>query len=454
MSFFLIEREDELTQVLEIEQNELLKIYNATIKESDSYSLRQHGKIALYILFIENHELYVNSMNEFIKKFKIIKRYLKYKLFYFYNEIQNNYSPKKIDNKMIHYFLYENDSNLLVAENECDLRDSPERSEGGDQNSVACEGRYNDRISGIMYNKIENFVVHKKKQNKNKTIINSYKSSDLLHNIIHNNNILLNDVKRNKVKINLPSHEKNDHVYTFEKQVNIIEPCTGEKPTSTVFSFDEYINSQEICSNEMSELKQNIEIGNNMLSKLHRLRLNTESFIESSKQMMYEKKQELKTIMEKKFCKRTILLNVELLVSTVNDDILKYIKCFVGNKFIKDTRKSLIQQKYSLCSRETLERILYKWTLKNLLKFENNYMYLKYDIDSFDESTFYDYRNRDFLLYYNDNYICDLFVNRELQSQNQNKMAVINRLLASVRVINYYHFQKNIWLLTNKIMRL
>jgi hypothetical protein len=424
MSFFLIEREDALTQVLEIEQNELLKIYNAIIKESDSYSLKQHAKIALYILFIENHELYVKSLNEFIKKFKIIKRYLKYNLFYFYNEIQNNYSPKNIDNKMIHYFLYENEHG------ECD---------------------YNDRISGIMYNKIESYNFYKKKLNKNKTIINIYKSSDILHNIIHNNNILLNDVKKNKVKINLPSHEKNDHVYEFEKQVNIIEPCTGENSTSTVFSFDEYINSQEICSNEMSELKQNIEIGNNMLSKLHRLRLNTESFIESSKQIMYEKKQELKTIMEKKFCKRTILLNVDLLVSTVNDDIINHIRCFVGNKFIKDTRKSLIQQKYSLCSRETLERILYKWTLNNLLKFENNYMYLKYDIESFDESIFYDYREQDFLLYYNDNYICDLFVNRELQSQNQTKMAVINRLLTSVRVINYYHFQKNIWLLTNKI---
>jgi hypothetical protein len=158
--------------------------------------------------------------------------------------------------------------------------------------------------------------------------------------------------------------------------------------------------------------------------------------------------------MEKSFCKRTVLLDVDLLVSTLNDDIIKYIKEFVGNKLIKDARILLIQNKYSLSSREKIEKMLYKWPLVSLLKFERNCVYLKYDVESFTELDIYEYTSDDFLLYYNELGICDTFINYAIYSRHQNKMKTINRILTNIRVRNYFHFQKNIWILTNKILGL
>ena len=156
--------------------------------------------------------------------------------------------------------------------------------------------------------------------------------------------------------------------------------------------------------------------------------------------------------MEKEFCRKTILLNVDLLVSTLNDDIIEYIKCFIGKKFIINTRNISIQTKYLLSSRETLEFMLYKWKIKHLLNFEKQCIYLKYNLDSLIDLNIYEYEDDDFLMYYNDIEICDLFININIYNLHQNKMTIINRILSAVRVRNYFHFQKTIWIITNKIL--
>jgi hypothetical protein len=64
----------------------------------------------------------------------------------------------------------------------------------------------------------------------------------------------------------------------------------------------------------------------------------------------------------------------------------------------------------------------------------------------------YEYCLDDFLLYYNDITIGDMFSgDGTLYDLVQTKMKTINRILSIVRISNYYIFQKNVWIITNKI---
>jgi hypothetical protein len=455
MSIF-IEKEIELRTVLEIEESNLLNIYNnILIQKNDSYSLKQHLKIVLYILFINEYQLYINSINRFIHKIKLIKKFLKYKLHcYFYNEIHHNYTPKKIDNRMIYCFLNEVDIN--------------------NYKKVKCYENYTGRISGIIYNKVQKIVNNKKKQNKNKIIIENFKSDNLLYNLTEENCLLLNNIKKNKIKININSTPSsfscfpsgwfstniNDifeprpysvsKILQNQKELDIIIP-SSKNNSESIFSFDEYINSQELFSNEITNLDKNIEISNNIIEKINKFKLNVEQIRETCKQMKHEKKQNIKNINEKNYCKRTILLDVDLLVSTLNNDIINYIKEFVGERFIKNTRNLLIQTKYSLGSPEKMEYMLYKWSIKQLLKFQINSIYFIYDFDSVSELNVHDYTSEDFLIYFNDFGICDLFVNIIYPEK---KIKIIKKIISNIRMRNYFHFQKDIWILTYKIMKL
>jgi curved DNA-binding protein CbpA len=354
------------------------------------------------------------------------------------------------------------------------LRSSPERNVMEDQCSKYCEGKmehpmaFAERIeteknpkwkvekipiSTLIYEKIKQYSFKKQKEQRNISIVNDYSFKIKLNNVVINNSVILNDIKkqtRNVEPLYLHSLDTNN---SFSSTLRSNEKTNNlySNTTSDIFNYN--LEEQRI-KNEICVLNKHIQLSKNVLLDINNLKNNFECINNISKKLLEDKKKEIKYILDKNHCKRTILLDIDILKKYLNEDTINYIKEFVGKRFIKDTRRALIQKRYNLCEKKKIENILYLWSLKDLLNFEETHIYLKFNMKGFNQMGFYEYEPDDFLLMYNDLTIGDMFINESVKDKVQTKIKVINRILSISRIDNYFPFQRNVWLITNKMLSL
>jgi hypothetical protein len=152
----------------------------------------------------------------------------------------------------------------------------------------------------------------------------------------------------------------------------------------------------------------------------------------------------------KKYCQRTILLDVNKMISTLNPDVLTHIKSFINPLFLENIRRSCIREKHFLFPRQKINDILDSMSVNQIHMFCKNNLSLVYDMDSFSTETALNQISDDalFMQYYqirNSHLSFDsdiLFINK--------KKKIIKRILENTSTINYYEFQRDLFIL-NKI---
>ena len=538
-----IKKERDMRAKLIIEEDKLVNLYYNLIKKDDSYLIKQHIKVILYLTFIDFYDLYKSNIKCFIQKIKLTKKYFQYNFYYLYNEVNQNFPPTYISSTLLDSFFNKDPYPIYSNINFVKTKNSSKKSEDSfavSQYNVEKLKKF--KISTLIYEKIKRFSIKKQNEAKNISIITDNSFKNTLNSVVNDNNIILNDIKK-QTKFNILGEEvKNDFLgmrhlsksteqsveedpfslacgkkceskcikltFSPERSVgkNVFfgneveaklktkgkfiknEPSKfnifGGLRNSSVQSVEEtpftvackckcifgeknnflemqcknieinYETEEERIQNEINLLNKHIQLSKNTLVNISYLKSNFERINNTSKKLLEDKKNEIKYILEKNYCKRTILLDIDILKRYLNDDTISYIKDFVGNIFIKDTRRILIQRRYILNEKQTIQNMLYLWTVKQLLKFEENYLYLKYNMESYSGMGIYDYELNDFLLMYNDLTIGDMFINDSVNDTFQTKMKVINRILSIVRISNFFYFQRNVWILTNKILHI
>jgi hypothetical protein len=179
---------------------------------------------------------------------------------------------------------------------------------------------------------------------------------------------------------------------------------------------------------------------NTMLNKLNEIKQNyvvMENLIEN---IAIDKSNEIKTYLEKEHCKNTIVLNIDLLKSTLNDDIINHIKSFIEIPFLDNIRKTLIQKKYFKNPTKDMKTILQKFTpnqIHNYCKLNLNTMY---NLNNFTNLNNYIGLN----IQYHEIYDTNILLIKK-------KKTLIRKLLSNNCLVNYYEFQRDMFML-NKIL--
>ena len=441
----ILQKEHEMRPILDREERNLMCIFMRLVTNHDSFLIRQHMRIIIYLAFIDSYELYKSNRQEFINKLKKTKKYFHYNFFYLFNEIKPNVPPLYIDYRMVNRFL---EGSLPVKSTT--VQTLPPFLKEFIPSIKSPQRRL---ISTFMYEKIKKFEVLQMNKTKNMKKINDSTLHSTLKEIVNENHEFLYDIEKRNKMIN---------IFNFTEQLNHVPKPVFLDESSLSFSYSFHLPSigsiennqshKDRIKNEVDMLNNNIKMTNDIVTSINDLKSNYHQLNIAYKLLLNEKKNEISNIIEKNHCRETILLDVDLLTTYLNEDIINYIKEFVGKKFIKNTRQLLIQQRYDLCNKENIKKMLYTWDLPDLLKFEDNYLYLKYNLKTFHEMDLYEYCLDDFLLYYNDITIGDMFSgDGTLYDLVQTKMKTINRILSIVRISNYYIFQRNVWIITNKI---
>jgi hypothetical protein len=169
-------------------------------------------------------------------------------------------------------------------------------------------------------------------------------------------------------------------------------------------------------------------------------------------QLSFSLKNEKKYKYQKEYCKRTILLNIDLMKTKLNGDVISYIKTFLNPIFLENIRKSSIQKKHFKFPQEKMSDLLYTFSLKQILKICKNNLFLLYNSIKIEEDHFLN-DNEDNMLT-NDYIFMNYFENMDCHSlfdSNilliRNKKKIIKKIISNHRFVHYYEFQKEIFIL-------
>ena len=158
------------------------------------------------------------------------------------------------------------------------------------------------------------------------------------------------------------------------------------------------------------------------------------------------KQEKINHEIEKEYCRNTILLDVDKMNHTLNTDVMNHIRGFVGEQFIENTRKHIIQKNKFVPYKKIVEKMLIMWGNKRLKLLEQNCIYLKYKtyIDNIEYMDIYEYVLEDFLNFFYEERIYIHF-------KKSKEEHVLNRILKTERVVDYFNFQREIWIIHHKV---
>jgi hypothetical protein len=152
----------------------------------------------------------------------------------------------------------------------------------------------------------------------------------------------------------------------------------------------------------------------------------------------------------KEYCQRTILLNVDKMVSTLNQDVLNHIKSFIKPLFLENIRRGCIREKYFAFPRQKVNDILTNMTVNQLHMLCKSNLSLLYDMNEFNEETNLNQITDValFMQYYQNYDAHSIFDTYILQINKKKK--IIRKILENNDIVNYYEFQRDLFIL-NKI---
>ena len=173
-------------------------------------------------------------------------------------------------------------------------------------------------------------------------------------------------------------------------------------------------------------------------------------------QLSFSIKNEKKYKYQREYCKRTILLNIDLMKTKLNEHVITYIKTFINPIFLENIRKSSIQKKHFKFPQEKMFDLLHTFSVKQILKICKNNLFLLYNSIKIEEDQFLNDNENNILT--NDYIFMNYFENMDchaLFDSNillvRNKKRIIKKIISNHRFVHYYEFQREIFLL-NKII--
>lgn len=145
----------------------------------------------------------------------------------------------------------------------------------------------------------------------------------------------------------------------------------------------------------------------------------------------------------KHYCQHTVLLNVDKMISVLNDDILNYIKSFIHPLFLENIRRYSIRIKYFLFPRQTIWDFLNKLSLKQIKLLCSNHLSLLYDLTSFSNLDYLNQISDDalFMNYYhihNSHYFFDYST-----FHRRSKKKFINFIISNNDIIHSFEFLRD-----------
>jgi hypothetical protein len=213
------------------------------------------------------------------------------------------------------------------------------------------------------------------------------------------------------------------------------------------------IHNFQLCSNPTLQMIESHKILlNEHANVLFKYTNESDKLRNVNIQLSFSLKNEKKYKYQKEYCKRTILLNIDLMKTKLNGDVISYIKTFLNPIFLENIRKSSIQKKHFKFPQEKMSDLLYTFSLKQILKICKNNLFLLYNSIKIEEDHFLN-DNEDNMLT-NDYIFMNYFENMDchpLFDSNilliRNKKKIIKKIISNHRFVHYYEFQREIFIL-------
>lgn len=170
-------------------------------------------------------------------------------------------------------------------------------------------------------------------------------------------------------------------------------------------------------------------------------------------------KNEKKYNFQKEYCKKTILLDVDLMKLKLDEDVIGHIKSFIEPEFLEKFRISLIKKRYFKNPRKKISELLKSFSVHQLLNICKNNLFLLYKSKEISED---DYLNSEISrtndsVFMNDAFIDSLDECHNLFDtdilQEKNKKRLIEKIIKNKHILEYYEFQKELFILNQIIQK-
>jgi len=377
---------EDIPELINLNREYYTNVYNEVIREEDAYSVKQYIKIAIYLIFMKDPEIFNTNRLEIIKRLKIMRGYIEHKVYYSYGYHSKYREVKNVDKEILKETLFKN---RLVT--------SAERT------------KYND------------FDIFSKSLEK-KIINETYKEITNIY----------------KVEKEIEELKKENRLISISNEIEMIGM--------------QNVKINKISQNNIIDIKYKAKESDNLYRNCINMLKKTEKIKNNYEKILYYKINEDAREIKRNHCKNTIILNVDLIVKRLNKDIINIIRSFVGEEIIENMRKLDIQKKYFKNPKETLKKMLYKWKREHLYNYIKNHYYMMFSFDNI-ESNIFEYNRGDFMEYYYFREIEELYYIDSVQLLNNNnlKKQYINDVLNINNIAEYYHFQKEVFIISKII---
>ena len=158
---------------------------------------------------------------------------------------------------------------------------------------------------------------------------------------------------------------------------------------------------------------------------------------------------------QKDYCQRTVLLNVDKIISTLNKDVIGYIKSFIEPRFLENIRRSCISERHFPYPRQRINDILNNLTVQQLRLLCENNLWLMYDLNEFKNDTSLNQitDNVLFMNYYS-HHNPHLMFDTDILTIYKKKKIIreIMEIITNNGLVQYYVFQREMFILNKHIL--
>jgi len=158
---------------------------------------------------------------------------------------------------------------------------------------------------------------------------------------------------------------------------------------------------------------------------------------------------------QKKYCQRTVLLNVDKIISRLNKDVIEYIKSFVEPCFLENIRRNCISERHFPYPRQRINDILNNLTVQQLKLLCVNNLWLMYDLNEFKNDTSLNLITDSvlFMNYYSHHNPHLMFDTNILTIYKKKKIIrEIMEIITNNGLVQYYEFQRELFIINKHIL--
>lgn len=255
--------------------------------------------------------------------------------------------------------------------------------------------------------------------------------------------------------VNIDKFEQQRERYINQsKKINLAETLfhisviQGDILKSTITSnpTKESVESKQTLLNELSSY---VTIYTNELNRCNEVFRHVNAYLDDKKMASYK--------WQKDYCQRTVLLNVDKMLSKLNGDVMKYIKSFIEPSFLENIRRSCISERHFIFPKQKINDILNNMSLQQLRLYCENNLWLLYDLNEFKHDTSLNQITDTvvFMNYYH-NHNPHLMFDTDILAIPKKKRIIreILDIITNTGLVYYYGFQREMYVINKEILKL